>query len=60
MRDLVLLCTKNVHFSYNGDIYTQADGVAIGSPLSPESSTFMYIYIYIYIYMVELEQYCQL
>ena len=35
MRDLLSLCTKNVHFSYNGDIYTQADGVAIGSPLGP-------------------------
>ena len=35
MRDLLLLCTKNVHFSYNGDIYTQADGVAIGLLLGP-------------------------
>ena len=35
MRDRLLLCTKNVHFSYNGDIYTQADGVAMGSPLGP-------------------------
>ena len=35
MRDLLLLCTKNVHFSYNGDIYTQADGVAMGSSLGP-------------------------
>ena len=35
MRDLLLLCTKNVHFSYNGDIYTQADSAAMGSPLGP-------------------------
>ena len=35
MKDLLLLCTKDVHFSYNGDIYTQADGVAMGSPLGP-------------------------
>ena len=35
MRDLLLLCTKNMHFSYNGDIYTQTDGVAMGSPLGP-------------------------
>ena len=35
MRDLLLLCSKNVHFSYNGDIYTQTDGVAMGSPLGP-------------------------
>ena len=33
MRDLLLVCTKNVHFSYNEDIYTQGDGVAMGSPL---------------------------
>ena len=35
MKDLLLLCTKNVHFSYNSDIYTQTDGVAMGSPLGP-------------------------
>ena len=35
MRDLLLLCTKNVHFSYNGDIYTKPDGVAMGLPLGP-------------------------
>ena len=32
MRDSLLLCAKNVRFSYNGDIYTQTDGVAMGSP----------------------------
>ena len=33
MRDLCLLCTKNMNLSYNEDIYTQADGLAMGSPL---------------------------
>ena len=33
MRDLLLLGTKKVHFSYNGHIYTQTKGVPIGSPL---------------------------
>ena len=47
MRDLLLVCTKNVHFSYNGDIYTPADGVAMGSPLSPVLAG---------IFMVELER----
>ena len=28
MRDLLLLCTKYMHFSYNGDIYTQTNSVA--------------------------------
>ena len=31
----MLLCTKNVHFSYNHDIYIQRDGVAMGPPLDP-------------------------
>ena len=35
MRDLLLLCTKSVHLSFNGDVYTQADSVAMGSPLGP-------------------------
>ena len=30
-----LLCTKNVHFTFNNDIYQQCDGVAMGSPLVP-------------------------
>ena len=32
MKDLLYLCTKNVHFSFNGEIYVQIDGVAMGSP----------------------------
>ena len=35
MKDMLLLCTKNVHFRYNHDIYRQRDGVAMGSPLGP-------------------------
>ena len=47
MKDLLLLCTKNVHFSFNNDIYTQTDGVAMGSPLGPVLAG---------IFMVELER----
>ena len=47
MRDLLFLCTKNVHFSCNGDIYIQVDGVAMGSPLGPVLPG---------IFMVELER----
>ena len=39
----LLLCTKDVHFSYNNEIYTQTDGVAIGS-LGIGSSTHRYVY----------------
>ena len=35
MRDLSLLCTKNVHFIIEGKIYIQIDGIAMGSPLAP-------------------------
>ena len=51
MRDLLLLCSKNMNFSYNGNIYTQTDDVAMGLPLGPVLAG---------IFMVELEkQYCQ-
>ena len=33
MKQLLLLCTKNVQFSYKGIRYQQCDGVAMGSPL---------------------------
>ena len=36
MRNLILLCTKYLHFSYNSDIYIQTNGVAMDSMLCPE------------------------
>ena len=47
MKDLLILCTKNVHFSFNGDIYIQCDGVAMGSSLGPTLAG---------IFVVELER----
>ena len=47
MRELILLCTKNVHFTFNGETFTQTDEVAMGSPLAP---------ILAGIFMVELER----
>ena len=35
MKEMLTLCTKNVYFTFNGDIYLQTDGVAMGSPLGP-------------------------
>ena len=35
MKDMLLLCTKNVHFRYKHDIYRQRDSVAMASPLCP-------------------------
>ena len=33
MKKLLLLCKRNVHFSYNDIIFQQCDGVAMSSPL---------------------------
>ena len=35
MTELIKLCTKDVHFNFNGFTYVQKDGVAMGSPLAP-------------------------
>ena len=47
MEDLLLLCTENVHFSYDNKLYSQKDGVAMGSPLGPVITG---------IFMVDLEK----
>ena len=46
MKELLLLCTKEVHLAYSNGIYQQNDGVAMGSPLGPVLAG---------IFMVELE-----
>ena len=43
---MLILCTKNVHFTFNEEIYKQMDSVTMGSPLSPVLAD---------IFMVELE-----
>ena len=30
MKELLLLCTKNLHFTFNNEIYQQCDSVAMG------------------------------
>ena len=47
MKELLNLYTKSVHFTYDGNIYVQNDGVAMGSPLGPVLAN---------IFMVELER----
>ena len=46
MKKLLTICTRNVHFSFNNDIYIWIDVVAMGSPLDPVLPN---------IFMVELE-----
>ena len=35
MKTILILCTRNVHFTLNNEIYIQNDGVAMGSPRGP-------------------------
>ena len=35
LKELLYLCTKYLHFTFNDEIYTKTDGVAMGSPLGP-------------------------
>ena len=46
LKELILLCTKGVHFTLCRESYVQTDGVTIGSPLGPVLAG---------IFMVELE-----
>ena len=47
MKELFSLCTENVSFSYNGQLLSQTDCIATGSPLDP---------IITIIFTVELKQ----
>ena len=47
MKELLLLWTKNAHFTLNNEIYQPCDGVAMGSPLGKATAG---------IFMVELEK----
>ena len=43
LKDLLYLCRKRVHVSYNDKIYIQIDGFAIASPMGPLLKTIFYI-----------------
>ena len=47
LKNLLELCTKKMHFSFNKKIYKQTNGVAMGSPLGPVLAN---------IFMVHFEQ----
>ena len=47
LKELLLLCTKSVHFPLNGQFYLQKHGIAKGSPLGPVIAS---------IFIVELER----
>jgi hypothetical protein len=45
LKKLLLFCTQNVQFLFNGTFYRQIDGVAMGSPLGPLLANFFMSYI---------------
>ena len=45
-KKLLLLCTKNIHFTMNNEMYLQNDGVAMGFPTGPVLAN---------VFMMELE-----
>ena len=47
LKSLLELCTKEMHFSFDGKLYKQVDGVCMGSPLGPVLAN---------VFMVHLEE----
>ena len=47
MKEMLTLCTKNIHLTYNRKTFVQTDGVVMGSPLRP---------VLVDIFMAELEK----
>ena len=35
MKEMLLLCAKDVHFLFEDEIYQETDGLAVGSPFGP-------------------------
>ena len=47
LKQLLEICTKEMHFTFDGKIYRQSDGVCMGSPLGPVLAN---------VFMVDLEE----
>ena len=58
MKELLILCTKNVHFTFDNVIKVQNDGVAMGLPLGPVLSDIFTIELEISL-LPELTDYIQ-
>ena len=43
-KELLSLATKDSHFIFDGTLYKQIDGVAMGSPLSPTLANVFIVY----------------
>ena len=45
LRELLKMCTKELHFTFDGKTYQQLDGVCMGSPLGPVLANVFMVYL---------------
>ena len=56
MENLLLLCTKNIHFTFGNNIYQQKDGVVMGYPLGPVLAGILMVHLE-RTFMLELDKF---
>ena len=45
LKELLEICTKELHFTFDGKVYRQTDGVCMGSPLGPVLANVLMVHL---------------